>query len=203
VLIDPSELDRRAAYRLLTSIIIPRPIAWVGSSSLEGVDNLAPFSFFNGVSTHPPVVSISVARGRGGTLKDTTRNILETGAFSVSVVDIDRIEAMHHTSGGYRGDLSEFERVGVEAVECERIRAPRVAVAPASLECTLNRAIDLDTTHLILGDVVAIHVRQELMTDGALDPKAISVVARLGGAYATLGDVRVLPPPSLPDEERR
>ncbi len=203
MLIDLTELDRRAAYQLLTSIIVPRPIAWVGTRSVEGTDNLAPFSFFNGVSTSPPIISVSVARAGKSALKDTAQNILQSEVFSVNVVDVERLEAMHQSSGPYRTNVSEFERVGLESVDCERIAAPRVVVAPACLECTLHRAIDLGSTHLILGDVVAVHVQDELLNDGVLDPMKLSLVARLGGAYATLGDLCVLPPPSLSEDDRR
>jgi len=119
------------------------------------------------------------------------------------MVDVKRLEAMHQSSGSFRSDLSEFERVGLSAAACDRIDAPRVLESPATLECTLHRAIDLGRTHLILGDVVAIHVQETLLDNGALDPMSMAPVARLGGAYATLGDLRVLPPPSLPEQDRR
>ncbi len=106
--IDPKDLEPLEAYKLGTSVIVPRPIAWVGSRSTEGIDNLAPFSYFMGVSTNPPSVAISVARGRGGVLKDTANNILRTGVFTVSTVSHAMVDAMVDSSRPWPADQSEF-----------------------------------------------------------------------------------------------
>lgn len=203
VYIDPTSLDRRAAYRLLTSLIVPRPIAWVGTRSPDGIDNLAPFSFFNGVSTHPPILSISVARDRAG-LKDTAANILATEVFTVNVVGEHQVVAMQQSSGPYRADVSEFEATGLVPLPGQQVAAPRVQGAPACFECRLNRAIDLDTTHLFLGDIVGIHVSDDLlMEDGGVDPVRLAPVCRLGGQFASLGALHVLTPPAVSEEDRR
>lgn len=200
--IDPDRIDKAAAYRLLISLLIPRPIAWVGSRSAPGgdpadpegpgVDNLAPFSFFMGVSAEPPLIAISVARGREGRLKDTARNILQTGVFSVSMVERPHLEPMHRTGADWPGP--EFDAVGVPRAPCARVACPRVADARVALECTLHQAIDLEATHLILGRVVAFHIDDALYRDGAVDLSGYQPVARLGGAsYATLGEIIDLP----------
>jgi flavin reductase (DIM6/NTAB) family NADH-FMN oxidoreductase RutF len=195
VRVDPEELDKMAAYRLMTSIIVPRPIAWVGSRSPEGVDNLAPFSFFNGVSTQPPIVSVSVARGRGGVLKDTARNVLERGELSISIVSMDLLHAMHQSSANYERSVSEFKAVDLEAVQCDLIDAPRPKAARVSMECRLHDAIDLGNTHLILARVIAFHIADDLLKEGKVNPQDLDPVARLGGNYAQLGAIHDLPRP--------
>lgn len=190
--IEPHQLDNLAAYRLMTSLIVPRPIAWVGTRSENGVDNLAPFSFFNGVSSNPPIVSISIARGRGGALKDTARNVLAQKELSVSIVSLPQLQAMHDSSAPYPADQSEFEALDLQALACDLINAPRPGAAKVTLECVLHQAIDLETTHLILARVVAFHIQDGLLQNGVVDPLALDPIARLGGNYAQLGALHKL-----------
>lgn len=191
--IDPEELSKLEAYRLMTSVIVPRPVAWVGTQSAEGESNLAPFSFFNGVSTQPPIVSISVSRGRGGVLKDTARNILESKQLSISVVTEQDLEAMHASSASYAPGESEFEVLGIEESWCTAVQAPRPAKATVVLECELHQAIDLESTHLFLARVLAYDIQEELLVEGSVEPQRLKPVGRLGGSYAALGELRELP----------
>jgi flavin reductase (DIM6/NTAB) family NADH-FMN oxidoreductase RutF len=195
--IEPHQLDKLAAYRLMTSLIVPRPIAWVGTRGKNGVDNLAPFSFFNGVSTSPPIVSVSIARGRGGALKDTVRNVLATKELSVSMVSLPQLNVMHDSSAPYPPDQSEFDALDLKAIPCELIDAPRPAVSKVTMECQLHQAIDLGTTHLILARVVAFHIEEGLLQDGVVDPLVLDPIARLGGNYAQLGALHNLGRPRL------
>lgn len=190
--IDPATLDLAAAYRLLISAIVPRPIAWIGSRDPLGVDNLAPFSYFMGVSSEPPMLAVSIARARGGVLKHTAANLLATREFSVSAVEEPDLLTMHRTSAPWPG--SEFEAVGVEKVPCSKIAASRPASARVSLECRLAHALDLGQCHLFVGEIVAFHVADELWREGAVDIAGYRPVARLGGEdYATLGALVTLP----------
>ena len=191
--IDPEDLSKLEAYRLMTSVIVPRPIAWVGTRSAGGVPNLAPFSFFNGVSTRPPIVSISVSRGRGGVLKDTARNILEGGELSISVVTRRDLRSMHESSASYPPSESEFEALGIPVAWCSEVNAPRPANAAVVMECRLHQAIDLESTHLILARVMAYDIQEELLAEGAVDPRLLEPVGRLGGSYAELGEFHELP----------
>lgn len=193
VRIDPKDLSKLEAYRVMTSVIVPRPIAWVGTKGADGVPNIAPFSFFNGVSTHPPIVSVSVSRGRKGVLKDTARNILESGELSISVVTLPALQAMHDSSASYLPSESEFEALGISMSSCEQIDAPRPSEAGVVLECKLHQAIDLGSTHLILARVLAYDIRDELMVEGKVDPGLLEPVGRLGGSYAALGQLHQLP----------
>ncbi|MAY79994.1 MAG: hypothetical protein CL930_04330 [Deltaproteobacteria bacterium] len=184
--IDPQELESLAAYKLALSLIVPRPIAWVGSRSPCGTDNLAPFSYFMGVSTKPPSLAISVARGRGGTLKDTAKNILETGVFTVSMASYALSQQMVATSAQMDPDISEFEAVGLTAVDGELISAPRPADALASMECRLVHSHDMESTHLLVGEVLRYHLADEIIREDAkghrvVDLQSLDAIGRLGG----------------------
>ena len=194
MVIDPPELSPLAAYKLATSLIVPRPIAWVGSQGGDGVPNLAPFSYFMGVSTQPPAIAISVARGRGGTLKDTAANILSTGEFSVSVVSHRLRESMVQSSLPLPADVSEFEANGLDQVSCDTVNAPRPADALASMECRLVHAHDLGTAHLLVGEVTRYHLADDVLS---VDEKghvtasieSLDPIGRLGGfEYCRVSD---------------
>ena len=183
--IDPNDLEPLEAYKLCTSIIEPRAIAWVGSRSSDGIDNLAPFSYFMGVSTHPPSLAISVARGRRGALKDTATNILQTGVFTVSTVSYSMVDAMVDTSRSRPSDESEFVLSGVKAMDAELINAPRPAEAQVSMECSLVHTHDMETTHLFVGEVLRYHLHDEVVRMDAkghriVDSQALEPVGRLG-----------------------
>jgi flavin reductase (DIM6/NTAB) family NADH-FMN oxidoreductase RutF len=199
--IDPAGLDPLAAYKLAVSLIIPRPIAWTSSASKQGIDNLAPFSFFMGVSTRPPSIAISVARGRGGVLKDTARNILDTGEFCVSMVPFSSVEGMNHSSASFPPEVSEFEACGLTAIPCERIAVSRPREALVSMECTLVHSHDMGSTHLLVGEVGLYHVADEVLIEDdkghrIADCARLDPVSRLGGSdYARVTDLFTLPRP--------
>ena len=175
-----SELDKRATHYLMTSGIVPRPIAWVGTRDLDGRRNLAPFSYYMGVSASPPRVAFSVSRGRKGALKDTARNVLAHRAFSVSLVSRPLIEAMAKTAQAVGPDVDEFEFADLAAMECTDIDAPRVADSPFAMECVVDEALDLESTHLIVGRVVRFHMHDQAWVDGQLALDQIAAVGRLG-----------------------
>ncbi len=183
---DPDAMDPAAVYQLMISAIIPRPIAWVGTRDTAGASNLAPFSYFMGVGSAPPLVAISVARARGGVLKHTARNVLDTREFSVSIPSVRDLDAMHACSAAW--PESEFDAVGIAAAPGVHISAPRPASAACTLECVLHTALDLDSTHLFIGRVVQILVDDAVLQDGVIDPVRLDPIARLGGdGYAELG----------------
>jgi len=187
--IDPDQLDRRAAYKLMISLIVPRPIAWVSTINPSGARNLAPFSFFNGISSHPPILMIAVG-ARKGERKDTWRNIEQTGEFVVNVVVPEVVDAMVLSSAEYPPEVDEFQEAGVTAVASSKVRPPRIAESPVSMECRLERIVEVAGSALILGRVVLYHIREDLMADGAVDPEKLMPVARLGGDhYSHLGTV--------------
>jgi flavin reductase (DIM6/NTAB) family NADH-FMN oxidoreductase RutF len=188
----PTELDPRAAYRLLISVVVPRPIGWASTIGSDGSLNLAPFSFFNAVSNMPLTVMISVGQ-RKGHPKDTLRNAQETGAFVINIVDEELAVAMNETSGEWAYHVNEFERAGVTPAASIDVQPPRVAEAPIALECKVTQIVPvIDTTYtLILGRVLRFHIRSDLLRpNGAVDAALLRPVARLSGdEYATLGRV--------------
>lgn len=184
---DLRELPRSEAYALLNGAIVPRPIAWVGSVSIDGVTNLAPHSYSNVACVSPPML-LFVSVGR----KDTVANCEATGVYTVNVVDRALAESMNVTAANAPHGVSEFGLAGVAAVIGTRVAAPRVAEAPVSFECEVERTIELggEPSVLVLGRVVMAHVAERVLdARGRIDPAALDAVARLGGiAYSTIRD---------------
>lgn len=195
MVINPAEMDALGAYKLATSLLVPRPIAWVGSRAADGTDNLAPFSYFMGVSTRPPSIAISVARGRKGVLKDTASNILETEVFTVSMVSHRLVTPMVQTSLPEGPEVSEFRANGLEAVEGDLVNAPRPAEALAAMECRLVHAHDMQSTHLLVGEVLRYHIDDAILrTDerghAVVDLAGLDPIGRLGSYdYCRVTDV--------------
>ena len=185
MVINPAEMGALEAYKLATSLIVPRPIAWVGTRSEDGIDNLAPFSYFMGVSTKPAAIAISVARGRGGMLKDTASNILATGDFTVSLVSYALVESMVASSLPWASEISEFEAAGIPLAVSDTGAAPRPASALATMECSLVHVHDMGTTHLFVGEVSRYHlddgiVRMDAKGHRVVELSALDPVGRLG-----------------------
>lgn len=200
----PDDMPPRDAYRLMLSAIIPRPIAWVSTVSAEGTPNLAPYSFFNGVSGTPPIVMIAVSAKSarfGGGVKDTLVNAQATGEFVISLVDEAHAEAMNRTAGEYPPAVDEFEIAGLATAPSVDVAPPRVASAPVALECNVHQVIPVDGSDniMLLGRVVRYHVRPDVLRDnGLIDAAAVKPVGRLGGSeYATLGEVFALNRPQV------
>jgi flavin reductase (DIM6/NTAB) family NADH-FMN oxidoreductase RutF len=189
MIFDPRALPTRDVYRFLISAVVPRPIAFVSTVNGAGHTNLAPFSYFNAVSSEPPLVTIAIS-DRPGDPKDTLRNIRETREFVVNVVSEPLLDAMVHTAGEWPRATSEFGPSGLTPMPSERVRAPYVAESPLQLECVLHREIPLGNSILVVGEVVLARVRDEVMVDGRVDPAKLAPVGRLGGElYAPLGPV--------------
>lgn len=179
---DLAEAQARDRYKLLSGLVVPRPIGWIGTRRPDGSYNLAPFSFFNVVSSNPPVVLFSGGRHTDRP-KDTTELAVETGEFSVNIVSESVVEAMAVTSGSFTAEDDEFEIAGLTAVPGTKTGAPLVAESPANLECTVRQMIELgENTRLIIGDVVAIHVVDDVLDGTRIDNDALQAVGRMAGA---------------------
>ena len=169
-----AELERAQRYKLLVALVVPRPIALISSMSQAGVVNAAPFSFFNVMADEPPVVIVSIEDRPGGPwagrMKDSARNIIDTGEFVVNLVDEAIAERMHGCSTDHPPETSEIDAVGFTTAASRSVRPPRIAEAPAALECTLHSRIDIDTRYLLIGQVRWLHVR-----DGLVDPETLRV----------------------------
>lgn len=183
------------------AIVTPRPIGWISTRGRDGLDNLAPYSFFNAVAYVPPQVmfaSTSAKPDRDGT-KDSVANIRETGVFCVNVVETAAKDAMNATSGPWGRDVDEFTYAGIDRTPCQMIAASRVADAPAALECRMTQIIQLagDANFLVLGEVVGVHLRDDCMVDGRFDVTRFQPLARCGYRdYATISQVFSLSRPS-------
>jgi flavin reductase (DIM6/NTAB) family NADH-FMN oxidoreductase RutF len=202
--IPASDLRGLHIYKLMTSALIPRPIAWTGTRSVDGVDNLAPFSYFMGVSSKPPALAISVARAGRDQLKDTARNILETEVFTVSMVSREHLQSMVDSSAPWPSDVSEFDVTGQALRDGARVAAPFPREARVAMECRLVHAHDMGTTHLLVGEILTFHLHDSvhrLGPDGnpLVDALVLDPVARLGGQdYTSLGELTAASPSQLP-----
>lgn len=157
------------------AIVAPRPIGWISTRSSKG-DNLAPYSFFNAVAYDPPQVIFA------GGLKDSIRNVQETGVFAVNVVSRALMEAMNQTSAHLPHGADEFTRANVTRAECTTIDCPRVANAPATLECRMTQIITLEggDDFLVIGTVTGVHMAEDCLTNGRFDPALFGQMGRLG-----------------------
>ena len=192
MLIDPANLDPKDLYRLMITCVVPRPIAWVSTTSKAGVHNAAPFSYFQALSSAPPSLMISVGQRRDGRPKDTLKNISETGEFVVNVVGEESAERMVASSFAFETDVSEFDEVGLEAAASEKVRAPRIAEAAVAMECRLDRVIEIGRSGICIGEIVAFHVRDDVLgaDEKTVDPWKLKPLGRLGGGnYAPLREV--------------
>ena len=161
--IDPSLHTKEDNYKLLTNLVVPRPIAWISSLSQSGVINLAPFSFFNAVGSDPMYVVVGIGRRDSGEPKDSARNIQTSGEFVVNLVTEDLLAAMNITAAEFPPDESELSAVNLHAAPSVRLKAPRLAEAQASLECKLFQSQPLGTNTLYIGEVVMFHVADHLL----------------------------------------
>lgn len=189
VFFDFASAESRDRYKLLSGLVVPRPIGWIGTTRQDGSYNLAPFSFFNVVSSDPPVVVFSAGSHRDRP-KDT-RSFAETsGAFSVNIVSEDVVGAMSVTSGSFTAADDEFEIAGLTAVPGKVVSAPLVAESPANIECTVRDIVDIgDKTQLVVGDVAAIHVSEDVLDGTRIDHDTLRAVGRLAGsAYVRTTD---------------
>lgn len=193
ITIDPKTKTARENYKLLTGTIIPRPIAFVTSSTESGVINGAPFSFYNVVSSDPPMISLAIQR-KGGVSKDTARNIKEQKEFVVHSVDETRADTINLTSASLPAEESEIEKAGLTLVDSETVAVPGIKEAKVRMECLLEHSIPIGDTHtttdLIIGRIKKFHLSEEIyIKDDKIDFYALQAVSRLAGSnYAKLGE---------------
>ncbi len=189
-----SAMDDPAPYYLLTSVVAPRPIAWVSTISSSGIPNLAPYSFFNAVSGFPPTITFSVSHRRQPPIeKDTLKNIREIGEFVCHVTDEALSEAMVKTAASWPADVSEFDATGLDASPSIDVRPPRVCKAPVAMECVVTQIVPVEGANstMVLGRILRFHIRTDLYRAdlGLVDTIQMKPVTRLGGPdeYSTIG----------------
>ena len=185
----PQDLEIKDLHQLIVGAVAPRPIAFVSTVDAQGLDNIAPYSFFNAFSSNPPIfVFSSNRRVRGNTTKDTLHNIEQTREAVINVVNYDMVRQMALASVSYPAGVSEFEQAGLTAVDSVQVKPKRLAEAPVQFECKVKDIITLGlhggAGHLIICEVVQIHIKPEMMDErGRLDPHRLDLVGRLGRAY--------------------
>ncbi|WP_375161249.1 flavin reductase family protein [Bradyrhizobium sp. RDT46] len=164
-----SELTPRERYKVLTSFVLPRPIAWVTTIGPTGIVNAAPFSFFNAFCEDPPLCMFAANRKPNGEDKDTFLNIQRTGEFVVNLADEPLARAMHESSGDFPPDIGEPDYLGLKLAPSTEIAVPRLADTPWAMECKLWKLIDVnDDRKLIMGEGLHFHIRDELWDDEAM-----------------------------------
>ncbi len=188
--LDFSTLKPRDAYGWMISTILPRPIAWVSTISLEGKTNLAPFSFFQGITANPPTLMFVPVNTRDGAKKDTVRNIEAVPEFVVNLVPFALGEQMNASSASLPYGESEFEKFGIVTTPSQRVRPPRVAAAPVAFECTLERIVLIGegplAANVVFGRIHLAHMHDAVLgADGRPDSAKLDLIGRLGGEEFT------------------
>jgi flavin reductase (DIM6/NTAB) family NADH-FMN oxidoreductase RutF len=194
---DFEDTASRDRYKLLSGLIVPRPIGWIGTRRANGTFNLAPFSFFNVVSTAPPTVLFS-GSSHSDRPKDSITLAEESGEFTVNIVSEEVAQAMSVTAGTFGPDDDEFAIAGLTAVAGKVVAAPMVAESPANLECRVSTVLDVGEglTRIVVGRVVALHVDDSVLDDTRIDATSLRAVGRMSGnTYITTDHLFELPRP--------
>ena len=183
--IDPTNLDYKDSHELLVGAIVPRPIAFVSTVGEDGVFNVAPFSFFTGVCVKPALIGFDAAWRRDGGKKDTLRNIEFSKEFVVSVVTESMAEAMNQAAEEYPGYVDEFKETGLTPEKADIVKAPMVAESPINMECRLVQILEFGNAprraSFIIGEVVQVHIKDELWVNGQIQMPKLRAIGRLGG----------------------
>jgi len=188
---DPSEHPLLETHKLMIGSIVPRPIAFVSTLSKDGLENLAPFSYFNGICSNPPSIMFCPARrGYDGKTKDTLNNIRDTEEFAVNIVSEDFAEQMVSTSTDFEPEVNEFEVSGLTPEPCQKIAPPKVAEAKISFECKLNQIVPVGNEgpgggFVIIGTIVLFHIDDDVYEDGYINLGKLRPIGRLAGNMYT------------------
>ena len=201
----PGRDDHGLPRNPFNALITPRPIAWVASRDADGVDNLAPFSFFNGAAYEPPIASVAFTGAKLGAekggRKDSLANIEASGVFSINLVPTSLTDAMNASAAHLPAGVSEFEAAGVTPVACSEIPCARVAESPATLECQLIEVVNLPNdgpgrNATVFGRVVGVHIADGILKNGFVDPTSFHPLARMGYLdYTSITEVFTLKRP--------
>lgn len=184
MLFDFDKVPKHNHYKLLVSTIVPRPIAWVVTQDAKGVLNAAPYSFFNAFAEDPPIVALGVGPRPEGTAKDTLANIAAVKHFTVCLVPEEKVEAMVLTAADFGPEVDEIAEAGLGTIPGTRVVTPRIAESPVAFECELYQVIPLGIHNMVLGRVLAVHVRDDAVTDVAkcyIDTPRLGLVGRMHG----------------------
>lgn len=195
MLFDISKIPPADGYKLLVSTVVPRPIAWVTTIDAEGRVNAAPYSFFNAVASNPPIVAVGIGP-KGSGVKDTGENIRATGEFVVNLVSDEVREGMNITAIDFPAGVDELVEAGLNRLPSTKVKPPRIAESPVSLECRTHTIVPVGGHAVVLGEVLAVHVRDDCVIDADkcyIDTPRLGLIGRMHGRgwYARTTD-RVL-----------
>lgn len=197
MIIDPADLDAAPSYKLLIGSILPRPIAWVSTRSVGGVDNLAPVSFFTAAGRKPPRIHLSLqTRSDGVTLKDTFVNIRDTGEFVINMAVLPLAGEVHRSAFEFDPNVDEFDALGVANEPCLVVKPPRIKESPISLECVVFQIFSAEHSndHIVWGEVKRFHIRDDLYLEGGrIDTAAVPVIGRLAAEYTLVDNAFTTP----------
>ncbi len=205
MIIDPAEQTPGNIYKLMIGSIVPRPIAFVSTIDADGILNLAPFSYFTGVSANPPVICFCpVRRASDGKRKDTLRNVQEVGEFVVNIVSEDFAAKMNMCSADFPPEVDEFEVSGLTPVPSDLVKPPRVRESRIQMECRLLQIVEINDQPLgasiVIGRVVRFHLDDSLFDNFRIDPDKLRAIGRMGGpTYARTADRFDMPRPNVAD----
>ena len=191
MIFDPDTLHFQETHKLMIGSIVPRPIAFVSTSNKNGENNIAPFSYFNGVCSSPPTIMFAPSRrGWDGSEKDTLINIRETIQFAVNIVSESFAEKMVHCSTDYEKDVDEFIVSGLNPIRSKKITSPRLQEAKISFECELNQIVEIGdgkagSGFVVIGTIILFHIDQDVFVDGKIDLKKLNPIGRLAGNWYT------------------
>ena len=183
--IDPKQVSQQELHSVILTAVAPRPICFASTMDHEGLVNLSPFSFFNIFSTDPPIMIFSPSRsGRDNSLKHTHENVLQVPEVVINIVNHPMVEQMSLASTGYGKGVNEFEKAGFTQIPSQRVRPPRVAESPVSIECRVDKVVELaqrpGAGNLIFAQVELVHVNTDYFTNGVLDTEKLDLVGRMG-----------------------
>jgi len=203
VKIDPANLNRKEAHELLVGAVLPRPIAFVSTVGPDGVFNVAPFSYFTAMSTLPAVIGFGVGPRTGGGKKDTLVNIEYAKDFVINVVHEALAEAMNTASGEYPSNVDEFQVSGLTPVHSDLVKSPRVAESPVNMECRLIQILEFGeaprVNSFIIGEVLRVHVKDELLVGDVIKASRLKAIGRLGeDLYCRTMDIFEMKRPQRP-----
>ncbi len=184
--IDPAKEDPTIVYSTMIRAITPRPIAWVSTISSDGITNVAPFSYFNGICSDPAAIMFSPVNRPDGSKKDTVRNIESNGQFVVNVVPFSTAQAMFDSSADFEFGVSEFQEVGLTTLPSSRVKPPGVAESPIQFECELIQIVPVGNgplaANVIIGKILLMNISDEVLDErGKIDPEKLDVIGRMGG----------------------
>ncbi len=186
---NPDTTNARHFFQLFSGALVPRPIAWITSTNQDGSLNLAPYSFFGGVNTRPPMVMVSIGTHEGE-LKHTGENLIRTKECVIHIPSVSHIDAVNKSAHKYEVNVSELLQTGLSTCKSNVVQTPSIEGTSIRIECRLNQVVELPTNQMFLLDVVSLFIDDSVLVNGVPDIKAIDPLSRIGGNfYTTVGEV--------------